>query len=76
MKGLDVNDVKIISENDDARPSFVLDDVANADFFHIKAPQPNAGSSTFALNGVTNFSLAGSRPLPDAVLKSANQKSL
>ena len=76
VKGLDVSDVKIMAEKEDARPSFVLDDVENADFFHIRAPQPVAGSSTFTLNGVADFSLAGSRPHADTYLEHADQKKL
>ncbi len=67
VKGLDVDDIKITSDAADARPVFVLQDVENADFFRIKAPSAPAGE-TFSLNGVTNFSLSGSRPLKDSVI--------
>jgi polygalacturonase len=75
IKGLEVGDIKITSLKDDARPVFVLQDVGDADFFRIKAPGAPAGE-TFALNNVTNFSLAGSRPLADAIVDHADKKSI
>jgi polygalacturonase len=75
VKGLEASDIKITSEKPDARPAFVLNDVENADFFHIKAPGAPTGA-TFDLHKVTNFSLAGSRPLPDTVIDQADNKKL
>jgi hypothetical protein len=75
VKGLDASDIKITSDAADARPVFVLQDVENADFFRIKAPGAPVGE-TFDLNNVTNFSLAGSRPLPDSFLDHVGQKKL
>jgi polygalacturonase len=75
IKGLEVNDVKVTSEKSDARPIFVLSDVEDADFFHIKAPGAPAGH-TFALDKVTNFSVAGSRPLIYTVIDRTDKRIL
>ncbi len=75
VQGLEASDIKVTSAAPDARPVFVLDDVENADFFRIQAPGAAAGQ-TFALSGVTNFSLAGSRPLADIFLDHVEKKSL
>jgi len=75
VKGLEANDIKITSEKEDARPAFVLQDVENAEFFHINAAGAPTGE-TFALNNVTNFSLAGSRPLADTIVDQADKKNI
>lgn len=75
VKGLEADYIKITSEKPDARPAFVLQDVENVDFFHIQAPGAPS-SEIFELNNVTNFSLAGSRPLADTVIDHANKKQL
>lgn len=75
VKGLAASDIKITSEKEDGRPVFVLQDVESAEFFHISAPGAPTGG-TFALSEVTNFGLAGSRPLADTVIDHAEKKSL
>jgi hypothetical protein len=45
-------------------PAFVLDDVAGADFVHVKA-QLATGTPTFVLKNVKDFSINLSRPIPD-----------
>jgi polygalacturonase len=75
VKGLAANDIRITSEKPDARPAFVLKDVENAEFFHIQAPGAPTGE-TFALEDVTSFSLAGSRPLTDIVVDRTAKKNL
>ncbi|AXC11828.1 Exo-poly-alpha-D-galacturonosidase precursor [Acidisarcina polymorpha] len=75
VKGLEASDIKITSEKADARPVFVLQDVENADFFRIKAPEAASGT-TFALNQVTGFSIAGSRPISDTFVDRVEKKNL
>ena len=41
-KGIELNRIEIQSPQPDARPAFVLDHVAHAEFFRVKAPHtPN-----------------------------------
>ena len=64
VQRLDMRDVDIRTVKEDLRPAFVLDDVAGADFVHVKA-QLATGTPTFALKNVKDFSINLSRPIPD-----------
>jgi polygalacturonase len=61
VNGLEMNGIKIERLSDDARPAFVLDDVAAAEFGRIKG----ASIPAFVLRNVKGFSLYRSKPLPD-----------
>jgi polygalacturonase len=75
VRGMEVNDVKIIGQNEDARPAFVLDDVHHADFFRVKAAHaPDV--PVLALNNVEDFSISGSKPVPDTQLDQVKQRRL
>src|ERR1017187_5686850 len=75
VRGLEMNDIKIVCQKEDARPAFVLDDVQQADFFHINAPR-NGGTPLFVLNNVEEFSVTGSKSVPDAKLEKAEKKDI
>jgi polygalacturonase len=75
VKGIEMCDIKIASEKEDARPAFVLDDVQQADFFHIKTPKVS-GVPTFALNNVEDFSVERSRPLADTHIEKVPAKEI
>jgi polygalacturonase len=66
-KGIEVSNVKIIAENDDARPAVVLEDVKGASFTRINAPHV-AGVPALVLKDVEGFSVMQSKPLPDTEL--------
>jgi polygalacturonase len=72
VDGLEMASVKIESAADDARPSFVLDDVRGADFRFLKLPI--ADNNTFVLNNVHDFSLFRSKPVPDTELAAADKR--
>jgi polygalacturonase len=74
MKGLEMNDIKITCEKEDARPAFVLDDVQGADFSRIKLP--NSSNASLVLNNVEDFSISQSKPAPDAEFTKAERKEL
>jgi polygalacturonase len=77
IRGLEMNGIKIISRETDARPAFLLDDVQGADFFQIKAPHPlTPGVPVFLLKNVQDFSIARSKPVPDMEIESAQKKEL
>ena len=75
VKGIEMNDVKILVQHEDARPAFVLEDVHGADFFRIKTPK--AGNvPTFALKGLEDFKVGQSNTVPDTHLDQADNKKL
>jgi len=60
---------------EDARPTFVLQEVKGADFFRVRA-QHAPDASTFALKNVADFTLAQSRPLPDTQIENVSEKKI
>ena len=75
IKGIEMTDVKLLTQQPDARPAFVLDDVHGADFFRIKTPK-NGNAPTFALKGVEDFRVAQSNIVPDIHLDKADSRNL
>jgi hypothetical protein len=71
LRNLELSHVEIAPMANDARPSFVLEDVTRADFFAITAPtEPPA----FALRDAKDFRILFSRAATDAVLDTATNK--
>ncbi len=75
VKGIQFDNIEIRAQKEDQRPAFILDNVDDADFFRIKAPQA-VGVPTFALHKVSNFAVRQCAGAPDAELKSADNKTL
>jgi hypothetical protein len=75
VRGLEMNDVKIVPEKQDARPAFVLEGVQKADFFRINAP-PNPGTPVFVLKNVEEFSVTGSKSVSDTQLEKVEKKEI
>ena len=73
VKRLKMSDVSTKFMADDGRPAFILDHVDGTDFQRIRC-QKMAGSSTFQLNEVKNFSLFNSDQLPDTKLADVAKK--
>jgi len=72
---IELNHIDVRYEKEDLRPPFVLEEVEEADFLHIKAQQA-AGVPSFALKNVTDFSTYLSRPVRDIYLKNVTQETL
>jgi polygalacturonase len=71
LRNLELSHVEIAPMANDARPSFVLEDVTRADFFAITAPtEPPA----FALRVAKDIRILFSRAATDAVLDTATNK--
>jgi polygalacturonase len=68
IKGLQMRDVEVSFLSPDQRPAFWLNDVAGAEFIHVKA-QREADGPAFVLKNVSNFSLQHSWPLADQRLE-------
>jgi hypothetical protein len=75
VQRLDMRDVDIRTVKEDLRPAFVLDDVAGADFVHVKA-QLATGTPTLVLKNVKDFSINLSRPIPDLFLDTIELRRL
>ena len=75
VNGIEMNDVKIIAQQPDARPAFVLDEVHEADFFRVKTPKA-ASVPTFVLNNVEDFRVSQSNTAPDTHLDKVDNKNL
>jgi polygalacturonase len=75
LKGIEMTDVKVLTQQPDARPAFVLDDVHGADFFRIKTPK-NASGPTFVLKGVEDFRVTQSNNVTDTHLEKVDSKNL
>jgi len=75
VKGIQFDNVVIRAEKEDRRPVFVLDDVADADFFHIKSPQVG-GVPMFALHNVADFGVHMCSGVKDTQIEKVEQKTL
>ncbi len=69
------SDIEVGFEKDDTRPAVVLDDVAGAEFDHLKA-QRAGGAPLFVLRKVTGFSVRNSPGVADTQRTTADQESL
>jgi polygalacturonase len=74
VSGVEMSGIKIQAAQDDVRPAFALHDVRRADFRFIKVPAGN--SPALVLNDVKDFTIAGSKPVPNTELESADRKQL
>ena len=75
VKRIGIKDVEIRPMQPDMRPGFVLEDVSGAELIHVKLPQTPEVPSV-VLKNVKDFSVTQSKPLPDAQVESAEQKTL
>lgn len=72
-KGIELNHVEVSYLREDLRPAFVIRDVSNVDFFHVRA-QKAASASTFDLKNVEDFSTYQCPGVPDMRLDRVEQK--
>lgn len=75
VKNVLMRDVEVRYLNEDARPGLVLEDVAAADFVHVKI-QHASNAPTFVLRNVTNFNVYENWPSPDTHLEKVDQQAL
>jgi polygalacturonase len=75
VQNIDMSHVEIASLAPDARPSFVLDNVKDADFLRMKT-QKAEGVPFFSLQNVDNFTCSLSRGIPDTTLDHVTEKTL
>jgi polygalacturonase len=75
LKGLSMSNVRIKTLQPDARPAVWLEDVDEADFFHLQA-QTAAGAPVFSLHQVEHFAVRYSEPVADTRLPKAEHLTL
>jgi polygalacturonase len=75
VKNIEMSNVELAYIAEDSRPPFFLNDIGGADFFRIKAPHVD-NVSMFALNNVSNFSVARSKPTPDTTIEHIDHRDL
>ncbi len=68
VSNIKMDGVSVSYVQEDARPAFILDDVADANFNKINA-QHASGVPTFSLKNIRNFGLRQSQPIPDSFIK-------
>ncbi|MGD1029612.1 MAG: glycoside hydrolase family 28 protein [Opitutaceae bacterium] len=73
-KGLAFRDVELSFVKDDTRPAIVLDDVAGAEFDHVKAERAG-GAPFFVLRKVSDFLVGNDSGVPDRRIASAEQEA-
>jgi polygalacturonase len=74
-RSVTLDNVEVRYEQTDTRPAFVLRDVADADFHHVRADQAT-GTPTFVLDSVDGFIVSTSRPVPDTRLDHVDHREL
>jgi hypothetical protein len=75
VKNLEMGNIHVATEKDDARVAFWLNNVAIADFFRLKASVAR-GASMFALKNITDFRISGSRGVKDIEIDNAASRTL
>ena len=74
-KGLELNNVEVRFESEDARPAFVLNDVSDVEFTNVEA-QKGQGVPAFVLKNVEGFSAHQCSPVADVKLDKVESKEL
>lgn len=75
VKNIEISDVQIVARVADERPSFMLHDVEDADFFRIKTRE-QPGVPKFVLDDVRDFEAERCRGMKDTRIAHANHKQL
>ena len=75
VKNICMRDVQVAFEKPDLRPAVLLEDVAGADFIHVKLAHA-PGVATYVMKNVEDFNLYLSHPLPETHFGRVEERSL
>jgi hypothetical protein len=75
VKNIEMSNIEMKLENEDLRPTIILEDVKGATFFNVKAPHAKDVPS-FILKNVTNFKTVQCGTVPDKILTKADNIKL
>jgi polygalacturonase len=74
-KRVEISDFKVLTQDKEERPCFILEDVDNVEFSNVKFPEKQQ-TPRFVLVDVKNFSVQRSRSLPDTEIKEAKREEI
>jgi hypothetical protein len=74
-KRVEISDFKILAQDTEERPCFILEDVEGVEFSNIKFPEGQQ-APRFVLADVKDFSVLRSRPVPDTEIKEASRQEI
>ena len=74
-KRVEISDFKILTQEKEERPCFILQDVDGAEFFNVKFPEGQQ-NPRFVLVDVKNFSVQRSRSLPDTEVTETKRQEI
>jgi len=74
-KRVEITDFKILTQDKEERPCFILEDVDGVAFSNIKFPEGQQAPG-FVLADVKDFSVQRSRPAPDSEIKEAKRQEI
>ena len=74
-KRVEISDFKILTQDKEERPCFILEDVDGVEFSNVKFPE---GQQTprFVLDEVKDVRVQRSRPVPDTEIKEAKRQEI
>lgn len=75
VRNIEMSNIEMKVENEDLRPSFILEDVKGASFINVKAPHAQ-GVPTFVLKNVTDFKTVQCGSVPDKIIDKAENLKL
>lgn len=74
-KRVEISDFKVLTQDKEERPCFILEDVDGVEFCNVKFPEGQQGPR-FVLVDVKDFSVQRSRSLPDTEIKEAKRQEI
>jgi polygalacturonase len=74
-KRVEISDFKVLTQEKEERPCFILEDVDSVEFSNVKFPEGQQ-APRFVLVDVKDFSLQRSRSLPDTEIKEAKRQEI
>ncbi|HLV87792.1 MAG TPA: glycoside hydrolase family 28 protein [Candidatus Sulfotelmatobacter sp.] len=72
---IQISDFKILAQNKEERPCFILEDVEGAEFSNITFPEKQE-NPRFVLNNVKDFSIVRSRPVADVEIRETEHQEI
>jgi hypothetical protein len=74
-KRIEISDFKILTQDKEERPCFIVEDADGVEFSNIKFPE-GLRAPRFVLVDVKNFSVQRSRSMPDTEIKEAKHQEI
>jgi polygalacturonase len=72
---VEISDFKVLTQEKEERPCFVLEDVEGAEFSNINFPEEQQ-APMFVLTGVKDFAVVDSRPIKNTEIKEAKHQEI